>query len=257
MRLSSRTDEKAPTEQLLEHGVTVVLVDPVMSAIGGGVDIHRNNETREYLEPWARIAECISGVVIGVAHLTKGNNRDIVAAINGSSAFGEVPRAVFGFAKDPQSEQNHRVMSQAKNSAGYEDLSLAYIIEPVTVATDSGKQAAVGGFTIVGVSERTVSDILGEPLQATDTKVEEARAWLGDFLQQQMPSSDVKAEARKVGFSEATIKRAASALKVVVSESGFPRRTYWSPPVGSQSAQDKNAEPTEPTEPTEETQSLA
>jgi hypothetical protein len=251
-RLSSLADEKALTEELLAHGITVVLVDPVMSVIGGGVDIHRNNETREYLEPWSRIAEVINGLVIGVAHLTKANNRDIVAAINGSSAFGEVPRAVFGFAKDPQSEQHHRVMSQAKNSAGYEDLSLAYIIEPVRVTTDSGKHGEVGKFTIVGNSQRTVSDILGEPLVATDTKLEEATAWLEDFLQNPFPSSDVKREARKVGFSEATIKRAASKLKVLVREADFPRRTYWLPPVGSQSDQDKSVEPTDDTTATEE-----
>ncbi len=109
VRLSALADEEALTGALLENGITVVLVDPVMSTIGGQVDIHRNNETREHLEPWARVADAINGVVDGVAHLTKGNNRDVVSALNGSSAFGEVPRAVFGFAKDPKSEQGHRV----------------------------------------------------------------------------------------------------------------------------------------------------
>jgi hypothetical protein len=238
--LSSLDDEESLTEELLAYGVTVVLVDPVMSTIGGGVDIHRNNETRQYLEPWARIAEHIEGVVIGVAHLTKNNNRDVVAAINGSSAFGEVPRAVFGFAKDHQSEQSHRVMSQAKNSAGYEDLSLAYTIEPVAVGTDSGREAEVGTFRIVGVSERTVSDILGESGRAVDTRVDEAELWLADFLQSQTASSEVKSEAEKAGFSARTVQRAATKLGVRVSQEGFPRRTYWSPSVAPESRQDKN-----------------
>ena len=79
-----------------------------------------------------------------------------------------------------------------------------------------------------------------------------APAWLEDFLQNPFPSSDVKREARKVGFSEATIKRAASKLKVLVREADFPRRTYWLPPVGSQSDQDKSVEPTDDTTATEE-----
>jgi hypothetical protein len=57
------------------------------------VDIHRNNEPRVHLEPWARIAERINGVVIGVVHLTKAPKGDVVAAINASSVFGEVARS--------------------------------------------------------------------------------------------------------------------------------------------------------------------
>jgi hypothetical protein len=70
-RLRSARDEDALVEQLLAHNVTVVIVDPLMGTIGTGVDIHRNNETREYLEPWARIADKIGGVVLGVVHLRK------------------------------------------------------------------------------------------------------------------------------------------------------------------------------------------
>lgn len=77
-----------------------------------------------------------------------------MAGVNGSSAFGEVARAVFGFAKDPESDGN-RIMSQAKNSTGEEDLALTYCIESHTVTTDSGKSAAVGRFVITGDSDRT------------------------------------------------------------------------------------------------------
>ena len=49
--------------------------------------------------------------MIGVVHLTKVPGSDIVAAINGSSAFGEVARAVIAFAKDPQSDNGERVLS--------------------------------------------------------------------------------------------------------------------------------------------------
>ena len=119
-RLSALADELALTKALQENNITVVLVDPIMSTIAGDTDIYRNNETREHLEPWARIADTIGGLTIGVVHLNKGRDRDVVGAINGSSAFGEVARGIFGFAKDPKSELDHRIMSQHKNSAGLE-----------------------------------------------------------------------------------------------------------------------------------------
>jgi hypothetical protein len=106
------------------------------------------------------MAEAIDGLVIGIVHLTKSPSGDVVAAVNGSSAFGEVARSVFGFAKDPESDEGHRVMSQAKNSTGDEDLSIAYTVNPVAVTTDSGKTAKVGRFVLIGDSERTVSDVL-------------------------------------------------------------------------------------------------
>jgi hypothetical protein len=96
LTLQSAREEEELAKQLIAHNITVVIVDPVMSTVGAGVDIHRNNEPRVHLEPWARIAEQINGVVIGVVHLTKAPKGDVAAAINGSSAFGEVARSVIG-----------------------------------------------------------------------------------------------------------------------------------------------------------------
>lgn len=157
--LLSVNDEAALTELCRRHNVTVIIVDPVMSTVGGLINIDKNNQTRIYIEPWARIAEAIGGVAIGVVHLVKSPGADIVAAINGSSAFGEVARGVIAFAKDPESTDGHRIMSQVKNSAGPEDLSLAYRIEPSVVMTTQG-HAEVAKFTVVGPSERTVSDVM-------------------------------------------------------------------------------------------------
>ncbi|WP_082973715.1 AAA family ATPase [Mycobacterium sp. E2327] len=160
VRLSSVEDELALTKDLLARRITVVFVDPVMSAIGSKVDINKNNEVREVVEPWARIARAINGVVFGIVHLVKAPGGDIVAAINGSSAFGEIARSVFAFAKDHQSDEGMRVMSQEKNSAGTEDLALEYLLVPVQVETDSGRSAEAVRFTICGTSSRRVSDVL-------------------------------------------------------------------------------------------------
>jgi hypothetical protein len=156
VRLQSVRDEQLLLETLVQHDVKVVFVDPIMSTIGGNVDVHRTNETRTYVEPWQRIAEAINGLVVGIVHLRKQFGTDVVAAINGSSAFGEIARAVIAFARDDDGE---RVLSQEKNSAGDDDLALCYRIEPTTVQTDEGP-AEVGRFVLGGPSERRVADVL-------------------------------------------------------------------------------------------------
>jgi Bifunctional DNA primase/polymerase, N-terminal/AAA domain len=157
--LMSDTDEAELTRQLLAAGVNGVFVDPIMATIRAKVDIYRNNELRQALAPWVRIARRINGAVIGVVHLNKGTSRDVVASVNGSSGFGEVARCVFGFAKDPECEPE-RVMSQAKNSCGAEDLSLTYEIESALFTADTGRKGLMPRFKITGESDTTVGDIL-------------------------------------------------------------------------------------------------
>jgi archaellum biogenesis ATPase FlaH len=228
VRLQSVVDADRLTDELRSNGITVVIVDPLMDTIAATTDIYRNNEVRACIEPWARMADKINGVVFGVAHLKKATNGDVVAGINASSAFGEVARAVFGFAKDPDSCSD-RIMSQAKNSTGEEDLALVYRIESHDVTTDSGKSAEVGRFAIIGESDRTVGDVLRD---ANTTPVSEAQAWLEDHLSghQAARSKEVKDAGREEGFSESAIERAARKLGVVSKSEGFPRVTFWSLP---------------------------
>jgi hypothetical protein len=226
VRLMSVADEEELTQQFIAKGITVVIVDPLMDTIGANVDIHRNNEVRAVVDPWARMADRIDGVAHGVVHLNKAVGGDVVAGVNGSSAFGEVARAVFGFAKDPESDGD-RIMSQAKNSTGEEDLSLTYRIESETVRTDSGRSAEVGKFNITGDSDRTVGDVLSD---AAPTGASEAQVWLEDYLTEHAParSRNAKEAGKLEGFSGSTIDRAARKLRVVAESEGFPRVTFWS-----------------------------
>jgi hypothetical protein len=155
----SSTDEDLLTEAFLAEGVSIVIIDPVMSTIGAHADLNKSNQMRPYIEPWARIAERIGGLSIGVVHLVKAPGGDIVAAINGSSAFGEVARGVIAFAKDPESEEGCRIMSQVKNSAGPETINLTYTLTGVDVQTDGGI-ANMARFILGDPTDRTVADLM-------------------------------------------------------------------------------------------------
>jgi hypothetical protein len=235
-RLMSARDEQLLGDWLIDNDIRVLIVDPVMSTISGKVDINRNNEVRAFIEPWARIAERIDGVVIGVAHLNKAPTGDVVAGINGSSAFGEVARSVFGFAKDPDSEDGLRVMSQAKNSTGPEDLSLAYRIDTVTVTNDDMGRSEVAKFVLLGDSDRNVGDVLAGIADSVDG---DTVIWLRDYLivNGRTASKVVKNDGRSAGHSADAVKRAARKLRVAVQREGFPSESYWdlpAPPLHSE-----------------------
>jgi hypothetical protein len=238
--LLSTLDEIALLEYLAENHITIVIVDPLMSTVTSTTDINKNNETRAQIAPWARIAEAINGVTLGVVHLRKNASGDVVAAITGSSAFGEIARSVFGFAKNI--ENDTRVMSQHKNSTGYEDLSLTYEIASVPVHLSDGRIGEIGAFHITGESEVTVEDILSDSAMHNGGVALECQRWLSDYLNVEGPcrSRAVKAEAQKEGFSTTTVDRAARKLKVVVESKDFPRVTYWAMPVTSSHVTDSS-----------------
>lgn len=232
-QILSALDELRLTEYMIEKNITIVIVDPLMSTVTSTTDINRNNEVRGQIVPWSRIADAINGITLGVVHLRKGTtNGDVVAAINGSSAFGEIARSIFAFAKSPESDEL-RIMSQHKNSTGAEDLALTYEIRGRQLLADDGRVADVGVFAVLGNSEFTVEDIMAEGMQSVSGAGAECRRWLEDYLTMEgpTPSQAVKREANKAGgWSVSTVDRAAKKLRILSTSEGFPRRTIWKLP---------------------------
>lgn len=220
-------DEERLTEELRYHEIGALFIDPVMSTFQPSTDINRNNEVRATLAPLTRIAKAINGVVIGVAHLNKSAPRDVLAGINGSSAFGEVPRAVFGFAPTDDGEN---ILEQVKNSAGPVDLKLTYSLPIEYIETDDGELIELPRFEITGTTEVSIADI-GQDGETTGISV--ACQWLSDYLNehQPAPSAQVKRDAKNDGdIGERMLQRAARRLKVIVksfSEPGKPHKTVW------------------------------
>lgn len=225
-------------------GVKVVVLDPLMSTIGSQTDVNRTNEVRAHLEPWVKLAEAIDGVVIGIAHLKKSFTGDVVAALNGSSAFGEVARSIFGFAKDDSADDGTRLMSHAKSSIGPETLSYTYTLEPVEVTTDSGKTATISRFVLGEKTDRTVSDALREAasgqvaVSPEDKPMTDKAAMLVQILTGPdggllaLSKDDVVAQMSEAGYSPDQTRRAREELakrcrisKPFRQDSGGPY--YW------------------------------
>lgn len=233
--LASQADELALTEQLIDNDIRMLVVDPIMATLGTGIDIHRNNEVRAAIQPFVNMAQKMHGLVIGIAHYRKSGATSGVAALTGSSAFGEVARSVFGFMKGGMDADEPRVMSQSKNSAGAEDLALQYALDLTPITYPDGVSADMTKFRIIGDSDVTVEDLMAEG-GTQHTKVGDAKDWLNDYLLMNgaTDSKTVKRDGKAdADFGDDTLYRAAKKLKVIfrnVSLAGKPRVTVWELP---------------------------
>lgn len=226
--LSLPQDNSLMEQAITEHDVALVVLDPLMSCIGKGIDTHRERDVRLALDPLARMADRTGAVLLGIAHFNKGSSTDPASLITGSGAFKNVPRAVFGFARDDDNEC--RVMTQAKNSLGRADLpSLSYLIESTTVATRAG-DAQVGRFVFTGRADRTVDEILSAGQETDRGDRDNAAEWLRGYLESQggeASSKDVKKAAAADDISERTLQRAMRRAGVKAERAGFGKGSVW------------------------------
>ena len=186
---------------------------------------------RAKVKPWAKLAEDIDGIVIAIMHLNKSGNGDVVAGINGSSAFGEVARSIFGFAKDPNSEEGDRVMSQEKNSIGNEGAAWTYRIEGKEITNAQGKKGSFGTFVMVGDSEKTVGEVLRElPNDSDSGDRSEVEAIVLDYLESQggtAKAGDVLKVTRAAGLSDSTVKNSRKKIGVKTVKDGMNGGWVW------------------------------
>jgi len=234
-RINSLQDEAELIQLFRDKNIRAVFLDPLMGTLNGGVDINRNNEVRDYLDPWVRIAEAIDGPVIGICHLTKAPRGDVVASITGSSAFGELARSVFAFAVDREVDDGTRIMSQVKNSSGHGGLNLAYKIGSHRVTTSDGKTAEMARFDLIGPSDKSVRDIILEEnnSKSSDSGASKCAKWLRGYLTQHGPMlrADVMAEAREMGFSPKMLRTARLHLELEIERTReVPPRALWALP---------------------------
>lgn len=250
-------DNRRLEEAVAEVGAALILLDPLMSRIDAGLDSHKDADVRRALEPVVSLAHRTGTVVLALIHLNKGAHTDPLSMVMGSRAFTAVARSVLVATPSPDDE-TIRMLGQGKNNLGRLDLpSLLFRIVTAEVATDEGP-AYTGVVEWLGETTQTLADAMrdgGDPEVRTATS--EAAAWLKDYLEVeggQVESSAAKKAGAAAGHNVEALKRARRRLGLAVESVGYPRRTWWSLPVRSQSGQPSGeSEPTNPTNPTDPT----
>jgi hypothetical protein len=216
-----------------KHEVGLLFLDPLMSAINGAIDTHKDREARMALEPLAALAMETDSAVVGLAHFSKSMTADALNLVMASKAFTAVPRAVIGMAHDDDAEEdNVVVLSQIKSNLGPADVpSLKFTFQQVTVETEDGRGAHVGRLIELGESDRSVAEILAGRGDETDQKTwNEAAWWLYEHIVKEggeAGARDILAAAKTQGHSKDSIKRASLKLKLSKRRDGFQGPWLW------------------------------
>lgn len=222
------TDRLAET--ITESGAVMVVLDAATSAIDNRLDGDKDRHMRQALEAIARkVGERTGCAVLGIVHFGKRDSSDTGKLILGSIAWSQVARSTVAVAQN--SDTGDLVITGSKaNLAPGGKPSLAARIVSATVDTPEGP-TSVGRVEWLGETSDDARDLLDPDTASDRGDRTEAREWLQDYLGQgQVKSSDAKRAATMAGFSERTLQRARSNLRVRITSEGYPRITYWSLP---------------------------
>lgn len=236
----------------LEHAMKsitdlrLVVIDPIGSYVGGDIDSHRDTEVRSVLAPVAALAEKYGPAVVVVAHRPKGYRPSADEAVMGSRAFTGIARAVWHLCRDHEN-RNRRLLLPGKQNLSREASGLAFTLAGEPVAAVCWEKEPIDLSADEGLAAEQESDGPGRPADER----REAEGWLHTELADlaEHPVKALKQSATELGYSWSTVKRAATAIRVIRSRGSFAAGGIWRlprPGKGTSRPRDQNYRPDGP-----------
>jgi KaiC/GvpD/RAD55 family RecA-like ATPase len=206
-------DVGALKEAVEEHDAALLVIDPVITMLGG--DVNKDGDARKALAPLRDMAEETGVTIVAVRHLNKNVSLSAIQRGGGNMGLIGVARAGAFFAHHPE-QDGLRIMAPHKSNLAKKQPSLQYTV--VGWALDEN----IGRVEWKGTTDHDANSLATEVLSPHDRSAkEEAMAFLRDLLKDgPVPSRRVKAEAREADITEATLRRAKDALRIKSHKDG-------------------------------------
>jgi len=200
--------------------VDLLVIDPMQSVMGSGVDSHKANETRPLMDGLGRIAEEENICIIVVRHLAKASGGRAIHRGLGSIDITGAMRSVMQIGTAPDDPKN-RALVHTKSNVGPLAPSLAFTIE--------GKDEKAK-LIWKGVSSLTAADLAAPDGAKRKTQVDHAL----DYLREELADGPkLVSELISEEFNEKTLQRASGRLGVRRTRQGKSGHWVWAlPPVG-------------------------
>jgi len=198
--------------RIKEYEAKLVIVDPLMAYLGKRVDAHKDQDVRTLLTPLVDLAQETGVTMVCIRHLNKGSGAKALYRGSGSIGFSAAVRAGLLVAPDPD-DDDIRVLATLKHNLGPKVRSLTFIIVP------SGYSTRVEW---LGEVDTDADELLNGPEpEKPPSKLHQAEDSLIDLLKDgPVPEKQVQEQARVVGITESTLKRAKRALQVESEKDG-------------------------------------
>lgn len=206
-------------------GVTLLVVDPVVSAVAG--DSHKNGEVRRALQPLVDLAATCQCAVLGITHFSKaGQGSDPTQRVVGSVAFAAVARVVLVAAKVKGEEgEDVRVLARSKSNIGPDDGGFRYNLEQIEALPGIEASCIAWGKAVEGSAQELLTEVACDGEQAPR---ENAADFLREVLKDgPIPAKTVKAEAAEAGHAWNTVRRAADDLLIIKKKEGMTGGWFW------------------------------
>ncbi len=206
----------------------VLIIDPLMSHLASDVNSNNDQHIRRALGVLPAFAADNDMTFIIVCHLNKNESGSVKYRIGGSLGIFAVPRSVLLAGIDPEDE-DERVLLHMKCNVGEKAPTLSYALERKHIEID-GNTIETGGVVWHGEKDGiTAESILGHKKDPeAQSLLDEAVDWLRDYLSDgPMDAKASLAEAKKLGFSEGTMRRARKSLGVESEKLGFLKDSSW------------------------------
>ena len=204
-------------EHLQEHqDCKLIVIDPIGSYLGGGVDAYRDNDVRAALSPVANLAEKYGVAVLVVMHRRKSTSSFADDTAMGSRAFTAVARSVIHLCSDAD-DPERRLLLPGKSNLATKPKGLAFAIsgDPATLHWEDAP------------IEMTADDALARE-HAKDGKRDDAADFLRDLLADgEMPAKEVLAAGRDKGFGQKAMSSALARLGGTKKRDGFGPGGCW------------------------------
>jgi putative DNA primase/helicase len=211
-------------ESIAKVKPALLIIDPVVAYVPSKTDTNRDAHIRQVLAPVIAIAQRDRIAIVGICHLNKSEQQQVLYRVGGSIGYVGAARSVLAIAADPE-DQGRRVIGRIKGNLGLKPADLVYEVR------DRGGDLSAIEWSINPISQVSVESIIQSAAENTGERSdrEEAKAFLAEVLDGgYVHSKEVIKDANGLGISPRTLNRAKSELGVCSQR--VDGRWYWGLP---------------------------
>lgn len=225
-------DTAALARQLTGRDVAAVVLDPLDAHLGAA-DSHKKADVQAAIARLAGLTQLLRCAGIGIAHLNKGDSKDVLLKVVGSVGLTTSVRSVLAVGSHPHRDDEKVAVVRKANMTNRHDVpAIRFRVKGTTIThPDDHGTITTAQVALLGEEHGIhADDILTTGDNEQRTKVDHAADWLADVLGAgPLPKSDVLALARAEGITDRTLERAAERLSVVAErdETAQGRPTSW------------------------------
>jgi len=221
-RLFDLVKDVAKLEKVLkERPIKLLIIDPVTAYISKGVNSWKDQDVRNLLAPFQRLASDFSVTIVMILHLNKREDVHVINRLLDSRAWGAVARAVWLVGEDE--ETGERYFAPVKNNLARDTGSIFFEFEDTLLGKDKkGEEIRAPKLVYRRTSGEKAEDFIQPFDQKKDTKTKRAEDFLLNHLAigKEVEASELIRKAEEEGIKVSTLHRARKKLGIKARREG-------------------------------------